>query len=131
MIRTVAVAAILGATPCIGEADEIRHGSFGNFMRGTYATSEDLCTSNDKSNITIADTKFTMSDDNCAVRWIVETAGRGGNIFFSAHADCSRPDQKQPTVKDVIFSPSGDQRLMIGSSFETLKPYVRCPRGPR
>ncbi len=113
--------------PEIAAADEIRHTSFASFMVGAYAASQDRCASNDKSNITIAETKFTMSDDACDVRWIVETVGRNG-AFFSAHAACTGKDRSEPKVMDVIFQPAGDGRLLIGDSFDNLKPYMRCGR---
>jgi hypothetical protein len=121
------MAAVLGALPAIGAADEIRHTSFGSFMLGTYAASGDRCAANDKSSITISETKFTMSEDSCAVRWIVETVGRSGAIF-SVHAACARAAQSTPKVMDVIFQPTNDEGLLVGSSFDNLKPYVRCPR---
>ena len=127
MIRTVAMAAALGALPQLAAADEIRHTSFGSFMLGTYATSQDRCGANDKSTITISATKFTMSDDSCAVRWIVETVGRSG-AYFSAHAACTRQGQSDPQVKDVIFQPAREGQLLVGNGFDNLKPYVRCER---
>ena len=113
--------------PEIAAADEIRHTSFASFMVGTYAASQDRCGANDKSAVTIAATKFTMADDACEVRWIVETVGRNG-AFFSAHAACTRKDRSEPKVMDVIFQPAGDRRLLIGDSFDNLRPYVRCER---
>jgi len=117
--------AALGMLPQIAAADEIRHTSFSSFMVGTYAPSQDRCGSDDKSTITISETKFTMSDDSCVVRWIVETVGRNG-AYFSTHAACTRKDQSEPRVMDVIFQPSGGRQLLVGSSFDNLKPYVRC-----
>lgn len=111
--------------PAIAAADEIRHTSFGSFMVGSYAASEDRCGANDKSDVTISATKFTMADNACDVRWIVETIGRNG-AFFSAHAACTRKDRGEPKVQDVIFQPADDRRLLIGDSFDNLKPYVRC-----
>ena len=70
------MAAVLGLLPEIAAADEIRHTSFASFMVGTYAASGDRCGANDKSAVTITETKFTMADDACDVRWIVETIGR-------------------------------------------------------
>ena len=113
--------------PEIAAADEVRHTSFGSFMVGSYAASADRCGANDKSNVSIAATKFTMADDACDVRWIVETTGRSG-VFFSAHANCTRKDRSEPKVMDVIFQPAGDRRLLVGDSFDNLKPYVRCER---
>jgi hypothetical protein len=124
MMRTVAVAAVL-LLPEIAAADEVRHMSFGSFMVGSYAASQDRCGANDKSAVTIAANKFTMADDACDVRWIVETVGRNG-VFFSAHGACTRKDRSEPKVMDVIFQPAGDGRLLIGDGFDNLRPYVRC-----
>jgi hypothetical protein len=61
------------------------------------------------------------------VRWIVETVG-GGGAFFSAHVACTRKDQSTPRVMDMIFQPESDDKILVGSSFDNLMPYVRCPR---
>jgi hypothetical protein len=124
MMKTVAMGAVL-LLPGIAAADEVRHTSFGSFMVGTYAASEDRCGANDKSGVTIAAARFSMADDACDVRWIVETVGRNG-AYFSVHAACTRKDRSEPKVTDVIFQPAGDRRLLIGDSFDHLKPYVRC-----
>ena len=124
MIRTVAIAAVL-LLPEIAAADEIRHTSFGSFMVGTYAASEDHCGANDTSAVKIGVTNFTIAEDACDVRWIVETTGRSG-VFFSAHANCTRKDRSEPKVMDLIFQPAGDGRLLIGDSFDNLKSYQRC-----
>ena len=113
--------------PAVAAADEIRHTSFGSFMTGTYAASADRCGASDKSAVTIGVTTFTMAEDACDVRWIVETTGRSG-VFFSAHGACSRKGGSEPKVMDVIFQPAGDGRLLVGDSFDNLKPYVRCER---
>lgn len=126
MMRTVSTAAAL-LLPAIAAADEIRHTSFGSFMVGTYAASEDRCGANDAAAVTITATKFTMAEDACEVRWIVETIGRNG-AYFSAHAACTRKDRSEPQVRDVIFQPATDRQLMVGDSFDNLKPYVRCGR---
>ena len=70
-----------------------------------------------RSNIVIEPTKYRDGGGDCAVRWIVETAGSGGINYV--------PEKTQ--TKDIIVRPLGPNRAAMGRSFEDLKDYQRCP----
>jgi hypothetical protein len=78
-------------------------------------------------NIVIEATKYRDGGGDCAVRWIVETAGSGG-INYAVHSLCisaSLPEKTQN--KNIIVRPLGPDRAAMGQSFEDLKTYQRCP----
>jgi hypothetical protein len=47
-------------------------------MLGTWAETAEQCAAKDKTNIVIEPAKYRDGGGDCAVRWIVETGGRGG-----------------------------------------------------
>jgi hypothetical protein len=108
-------------------ADEIRHATFPNVMLGTWAETDEQCAAKDKTNIVIEATKYRDGGGDCAVRWIVETAGSGG-ISYTVHSLCisaSLPEKTQN--KNIVVRPLGPDRAAMGQSFEDLKTYRRCP----
>lgn len=108
-------------------ADIVRLVSFPAALLGTWAENAEQCATKDKSNILIESANYGDGSGNCAVRWIVETAGsRGTN--YAVHAFCtsaSQPDKTQ-TV-NIVIRPQGDGRAVMGRGFDNLKTYVRCP----
>jgi hypothetical protein len=111
----------------VAHADEIRHATFPNVMLGTWAETAEQCAAKDKTNIVIEATKYRDGGGDCAVRWIVETAGSGG-INYAVHSLCisaSLPEKTQN--KNIIVRPLGPDRAAMGQSFEDLKTYQRCP----
>lgn len=122
-ILGVATAAV---TIQVAAADEIRHATITTSLVGTWAQSADLCAANDKSNIVLAEAKFAGPDGNCNVETVVETAGAQGPNY-SVRGRCGEPSSGGATVVNLIVRPQGGDRLLIGKSFEDLKPYQRCP----
>lgn len=110
-----------------GHADIVRHISFPAALLGTWAENADQCATNDKSNVLIQSTKYGDGSGNCAVRWIVETAGsRGTN--YAVHALCTsaaQPDKTQ--IVNIVIRPQSDGRAVMGRGFDNLKTYLRCP----
>lgn len=120
-----------GAAVGSAAADEIRHTAFMGTLIGTWAQSADQC---DKGNkITVSPSSYSGPDGNCAVEVIVETPGSKGPNY-SVRGRCTPPDQAQnqqtPHVVNVIMRPDSADQISIGSSFEDLKPYQRCPAKP-
>ena len=96
-------------------------------MLGTWAETAEQCAAKDKTNIVIEPTKYRDGGGDCAVRWIVETAGSDG-INYAVHSLCisaSLPEKTQ--TKNIIVRPLGPDRAAMGRSFEDLKDYQRCP----
>ena len=111
----------------VAHADEVRHAAFPNTMLGTWAETAEQCAAKDKTNIVIEPTKYRDGGGDCAVRWIVETAGAEG-INYAVHSFCisaSLPEKTQ--TKDIIVRPLGPDRAAMGRSFDDLKDYQRCP----
>lgn len=118
--------AIAAVTVQLVAADEIRRAAITTSLVGTWAQSADLCAANDKSNIVLAEAKFSGPDGSCNVETVVETAGvQGPN--YSVRGRCGEPSSGGATVVNLIVRPQGGDRLLIGTSFEDLKPYQRCP----
>jgi hypothetical protein len=109
-------------------ADEIRHPTFPGVLVGSWAQGADNCAKGDKSNFTIAAFGYGGPDGNCAVVTVVETPGSKGPNY-SVRALCAAGDRVQPAghVVNLIMRPDGADHLSIGTSFENLKPYQRCP----
>jgi hypothetical protein len=126
-MRTASLIVLSGLFVQVAHADEIRHATFPNVMLGTWAETAEQCAAKDKTNIVIEATKYRDGGGDCAVRWIVETAGSGG-INYAVHSLCisaSLPEKTQN--KNIIVRPLGPDRAAMGQSFEDLKTYQRCP----
>ena len=81
----------------------------------------------DKTNIVIEPAKYRDGGGDCAVRWIVETAGSDG-VNYAVHSLCTSASLPEKTqTKDIIVRPLGPDRAAMGRSFEDLKNYQRCP----
>src|SRR5436190_5282438 len=126
-MRTASLIMLSGLFVQVAHADEIRHAAFPNVMLGTWAETAEQCAAKNKTNIVIEPAKYRDGGGDCAVRWIVETAGRGG-INYAVHSLCtiaSLPEKTQ--IKNIIVRPLGPDRAAMGRSFDDLKNYQRCP----
>jgi hypothetical protein len=109
-------------------AGDVRHLTIPKAVWGTWALKPDQCAANDASLISIREGGGTGPEDNCAVEYVVETAGASGPIF-SAHMLCTEKDNPaKSSNRAFIIIPRGDDAISIGSSFDDLKTYYRCPK---
>ncbi len=90
-MRTASLIMLSGLFVQVAHADEIRHATFPNTMLGTWAETAEQCAAKDKNNIVIQPAKYRDGGGDCAVRWIVETAGSNGTL---AHRCRRRPKTK-------------------------------------
>jgi len=126
MIRIFAAAAAMAASVTLAGADEVRRLHFNEALFGAWAPSAEACTKNDKSKIEISNLKYIGAEGSCAVRWIVETAAPAGTNY-SVHAFCTDPEKPSDSkVADFIVRSQPNGRIMVGKSFDSLKPYERC-----
>ena len=96
-------------------------------MLGTWAETAEQCAAKDKTNIVIEPAKYRDGGGDCAVRWIVETAGSDG-INYAVHSLCtsaSLPEKTQnkniiqQTRRDSAAWPASRRnggRLRLGTS---------------
>jgi hypothetical protein len=127
MMRTaVFVSAISAMAPLAAVADEVHRNAFMAPLIGTWAQSADLCAKDDKSNFSIAASTYTGPDGSCAVETIVEMASPKGTNY-SVRGRCAATPQDQPRFVSTLMRPDGADAMSIGTSFEDLKPYQRCP----
>ena len=109
-------------------AGDVRHLTIPKTVWGTWALKPDQCTANDASLISIREGGGTGPEDNCAVEYVVETAGAAGPIY-SAHMLCTEKDNPaKSSGRAFIIIPRGDDAISIGSGFDDLKTYYRCPK---
>ena len=105
-------------------ADEPRRTAFPNVLLGTWAETEDQCTTKDKSNILIENTKYGDALGSCDVRWIVETPGSHGTNY-AVHALCTSASNSAKTqIVNIIIQPQGSDQALMGRSFGDLKNHV-------
>jgi hypothetical protein len=120
----IVVASALLTGPSL--ADSVRHLSVPERFWGTWAPSAEACRDS-KSTIAVTSQGYQTSQEDCAVQWVTETAGRSGPIY-SAHLRCTmaaKPDQK--TELNRLIIPQEGGQLSAGSDFNDLKSYQRCP----
>jgi hypothetical protein len=130
MMRTAAlIPAISAVVLQAAMADEVHRNMFMGTLIGTWAQSADLCAKDDKSNFSIAASTYTGPDGSCAVETIVETATPKG-INYSVRGRCAATPQDQPRFVSTLMRSEGADAMSIGTSFEDLKPYQRCPAKP-
>src|SRR5262245_21266327 len=121
-----AVLALLALFPAGVRAGDVRHPTIPKESWGTWALNRDSCATNDPSNLIIKEGGGTGPRDDCAVEYVVETAGaRGPN--YSAHMWCTdKNDPAKKTSMTFIVIPRGDT-MAVGTTFDDLKTYYRCP----
>jgi hypothetical protein len=125
-MRLVAVIlAVSALTIQAARGDEVHHTSFAATLVGTWAQRAELCATADKSNIAIAATAYVDADGTCSVETIVERAGAPGPIY-SARARCTDASGKFHVVNLIVRTEDGD-KVSMGSTFNDLKIYQRCP----
>lgn len=127
-IRTAVIAtAIIGSGTCAAWAGDVRHPYIPQTAWGTWAVKPDLCGSNDPSNLYIKEGGAVGPESACAVEYVVETAGAKGPIY-SAHMWCTdKDDPSKKSSKTFLSIPHGDDSMSVGTDFNDLKTYVRCP----
>jgi hypothetical protein len=107
--------------------DEIRRTAFDDALVGTWAKTTEQCEAKDKQRIVISKAQYVDSDGSCRVRWIVETAGSDGPNY-AVHAFCVDTSQPAKTkIVNLIVRPNGNDRISIGTAFDDLKSFQRCP----
>jgi hypothetical protein len=125
--RGACTALLFGLLGSPAIAGDVRHLTIPKAVWGTWALKPDQCTANDASLISIREGGGTGPEDNCAVEYVVETAGAAGPIY-SAHMKCTEKDNPaKSSSKAFIVIPRGDNAISIGSNFDDLKTYTRCP----
>ena len=128
MTRIVVAMSIISAVLTqAANADTIRRTEFPAALLGMWAQTTEQCAANDKSNIMIEAANYGDAHGNCALRWLVETAGSQGTNY-AVHALCSSASKpvKTQTV-NIIIRPQSKDAALMGRSFEELKSYQRCP----
>jgi hypothetical protein len=128
MIRTaVVVTAILGSGVPGAQAGDVRHPTIPQTAWGTWAVKPDLCGSDDSSLLHIKEGGGAGPESDCTVEYVVETAGAKGPIY-SAHMWCTdKADPNKKGSKTFLVIPRGDDSMSVGTAFDDLKSYVRCP----
>lgn len=109
-------------------ADVIRHEYVPKALLGSWAPSQDVCNKKDDKTVVVLSPKgYVGAGSNCTVAWVSETPGAKGAIF-SAHLLCDKPgDKAQRTQSNLIMLPLGGDKVSLGSDFNNLKDYQRCP----
>ncbi len=126
-MRTAKLIILFGLAVQAAHADEVRHATFPNGMLGTWAETVEECVAKDKTNIVISPAKYRDGGGDCTVRLIVETAETDG-INYAVHSLCTSASLPEKTQnKKIIVRPLGPDRAAMGTSFDDLKNYLRCP----
>ena len=127
-VRGAGIAMLLALLGTPATAGDVRHLTIPKAVWGTWAPKPDQCAANDASLVSIREGGGTGPEDNCAVEYVVETAGAAGPIY-SAHMICTEKDNPaKSSSKAFIIIPHGDDSLSVGSDFYNLKTYTRCPK---
>jgi hypothetical protein len=108
---------------------DVRHTAIPVSLRGTWAADRQECNKTEakEAKVVLSEHGYAGPKGHCAVRWVIESAGRGGTIY-SARVQCSgTPGSQQPAESDVILMPGNANQLSIGDDFNDMKVYQRCP----
>ena len=105
---------------------DVRHNGVPVSLRGTWVADGQGCNKTD-ARVVLSEQGYAGPKGHCAVRWVIESAGRRGTIY-SARVQCSGTQGSQPgTESDVILMPEDVNQLSIGDDFNDMKVYQRCP----
>jgi hypothetical protein len=105
-------------------ADTVRHRAIPAPLLGRWAPSTDEC-KDDKSVVILTANRYAGPEGDCTVDWVVETAGTRGPAY-SAHLVCDRGSGEK-TIMNRILLPKGTDEVLVGTGFDSLKSYRRCP----
>ena len=122
---SVMTLALLAASQDVFAA-EIRH-KFSSALLGTWAQTSEQCTTKDKSNIVIENTKYGDASGNCVLRWVVETPSPLGPNYAVRALCTSASDSTKTQTVNIIIRSQGNDAATMGRSFDDLKSYQRCP----
>ncbi|MCC8979025.1 hypothetical protein [Bradyrhizobium acaciae] len=105
-----------------------RHGAVPEALRGSWATSADVCNGADKSGVALAAKTYAGPAGSCTVMWVSETPGPQGAIY-SAHLRCpnKRTQQQGWSESNLVIRPDDTNKISAGPNFSSLKTYQRCP----
>jgi hypothetical protein len=108
----------------------VRHSGLPQAYWGTWATDADKCGTGDKSAIVFSAKSYSGPGASCDIDYVSETAGAHGPIY-SARLLCSDAtgNAKNRSVLNVIIRPDDGDRISVGSTFDSLVAYRRCPAG--
>jgi hypothetical protein len=128
MCRTAVLILTVVLLPLAAGADVVRRSAIPDAYLGTWAADAGKCGESDKGGVVLAAKAYTSSAANCTVDFVSETAGARGAIY-SARLQCSNPASKSKakSISNLIIRPESTDRISIGSSFDSLTPYRRCP----
>lgn len=124
----IALGALLIAAYCSPSlADDVRSPNVPEKLRGTWATSTDLCSQQPKT-LTLSDKHFADAQSACDVAWVQERAGTPGTIY-SAHMLCRAAGETSgpPKQTNLLMWLRESGEVSIGPAFNALVPHVRCP----
>jgi hypothetical protein len=128
MCRTAVLTLLTVLLPHAARADVVRHSAIPDAYLGRWAADAAKCGESDKAAVVLAAKAYASSSANCTVDFVSETAGVRGSIY-SARLQCSNPASKGKTksAANLIIRPDSTDRISIGSSFDSLTAYQRCP----
>lgn len=108
-------------------ADDVRHPNVPAALHGTWATSTELCSQQQKT-VTLSDKRYTDGQSACEVSWVEERAASPGTIY-SAHMLCRMTGDTAGTPKptNLVLWVREPGRVSIGPSLNELAVNSRCP----
>ena len=126
MSRIGLFAAAILLVPQFAAAHVVRHSSIPQPFWGTWGTDATQC-AGAKETIVLSGKTYMKGAAQCTVENVSETPGPKGSIY-SARLQCS--DNSATPAKNssanLIFRPTGDDRISLGADFRSLVDYRRC-----
>jgi hypothetical protein len=121
-VRKIAMLALVATLlSSAASAQDVRHRNWPGAVRGTWATSAELCKGSGNSRIVVSARQYSGPQGNCRVDWVEELPAAQGPIY-SGHSRCGTPAR----TMNLILWPKGAGVVAIGPDFDHLNTYRRC-----
>ena len=112
--------------PQVGLSYGVRLSAIPETYWGTWLPAAEICQDANKSTIILSAKAYVTSAVNCAVDYVAATPSPKGPIY-SARLQCSNLGGRAPKKVANLIIRSGDaDKISMGPTFDSLKPYQRC-----
>ena len=123
----LAVLAVCTAEPA---SADVRHPSFPEAFRGTWARIGDQCADESTPRLLITENRVTGPSGECTVDYVVERAGPRGAIFSGRGSCVDRARPPKKSTLNLLIEPRSDGTTWIGQTFGALAQFHLCGTAP-
>ena len=124
---TPIVAVVAVALSTIANASDVRRSALPEGLQGTWAPTAEACGGSDESKIVISTKTYARANAACEIFWVTVTAAPKGPNYAARSRCIDQPTGKAYPPSNLMFRPTDNDHILVGSTVGNLAPYQRCP----